>query len=150
MSRAMLLCCGIVYFGTFIYFMKIPHTWKYNIFLFWLERIEPASSWNLISYYIREKQLHTHWHSSNSRGIKMGDLLDMAQDWYHVTQADDQPWCLCDAGADCRAIPGFQPAAHARIPGKAVGTLSGARFRQISHRGHRKCHMKRIRLVIFI
>ena len=50
----MSLCCGIVYFGTFICFMKIPHTWKYNIFLFWLERLEPASSWNLIiiSYHI--------------------------------------------------------------------------------------------------
>ena len=52
----MLLCCGIVFFGTCIYFMKIPHTWKYNIFFFyfWLERLEPASSWNLIAAIAQE------------------------------------------------------------------------------------------------
>ena len=42
----MLLCCGRGYFGTFIYFMKIPHTWKYNMFFF--------SGWNALNPLARE------------------------------------------------------------------------------------------------
>ena len=42
----MSLCCGIVYFGTFIYFMKIPHTWKYNILF--------SSGWNALNPLARE------------------------------------------------------------------------------------------------